>query len=103
MDFRVDWSPEAVEDVESIAEYIGKDSTFYARAVVMKIVDASRNLKRFPRMGRVVPEIGDEAIRERFVYSYRLIYRVEQERILVVAVMHGKRLFGSISDRFSLP
>lgn len=51
-------------------------------------------------MGRVVPELGDESIRERFVYSYRIIYQIEKERILIVAVIHGKRLLESISDRF---
>ena len=35
MDFPVVWSPEAIEDLESIAEYIGRDSDFYARAVVI--------------------------------------------------------------------
>jgi plasmid stabilization system protein ParE len=43
-------------------------------------------------MGRVVPEIGQKNIRERFVYSYRVIYRIELELILVVAVIHGSRL-----------
>jgi plasmid stabilization system protein ParE len=43
-------------------------------------------------MGRVVPEIGQKNIRERFVYSYRVIYRIELEQILVVAVIHGSRL-----------
>ena len=28
------WSPEAIEDVESIANYIERDSGYYARAVV---------------------------------------------------------------------
>jgi plasmid stabilization system protein ParE len=45
-----------------------------------------------PEMGRVVPEIGQKNIRERFVYSYRVIYRIELELILVVAVIHGSRL-----------
>ncbi|MDY0362104.1 MAG: type II toxin-antitoxin system RelE/ParE family toxin [Desulforegulaceae bacterium] len=36
MDYRIKWSPEAVEDVESIAEYIDKDSPAYAKAVVTK-------------------------------------------------------------------
>ncbi|MCX7106222.1 MAG: type II toxin-antitoxin system RelE/ParE family toxin [Methylococcales bacterium] len=45
-----------------------------------------------PEMGRVVPEIGQKNIRERFVYSYRVIYRIELEQILVVAVIHGSRL-----------
>ena len=73
MDFKVVWSPEAIEDLESIAEYIAKDSEFYARAVVSKILDVSRNIMRFALSGRIVPEIGDESIRERFFYSYRLV------------------------------
>jgi hypothetical protein len=41
MDLRVDWSLGAIEDVEAIAEYISRDSEFYARAVVTKIVEVS--------------------------------------------------------------
>jgi len=58
---------------ESLAEYIARDSEFYARAVVDKIVDSARKLKDFPFAGRIVPEFQDESVRERFVYSYRLI------------------------------
>ena len=100
MDFEVKWSPEATEDLELIAEYIARDSEFYARAVVTEILSVSRNIRKFPLIGRVVPEIGDEHIRERFIYSYRLVYRIEHERILVVAVIHGKRLLENISERF---
>ena len=38
MDYKVKWSPEATEDLESIAEYIARDSEFYARSVVSKIL-----------------------------------------------------------------
>jgi len=100
MDFKVVWSPEAVEDIESIAEYINRDSEFYASSVVAKVVDLAGALGEFPLIGRIVPELDDEAIRERFVYSYRVIYRVEKERILVLAVVHGKRLLESIRERF---
>ncbi len=100
MDFEVKWSPEATEDLESIAEYIARDSEFYARAVATGVLSISRSIHEFPFMGRVVPEIGDEHIRERFVYSFRLVYRIEPECILVVAVIHGKRLPENISERF---
>jgi plasmid stabilization system protein ParE len=43
-------------------------------------------------LGRIVPEIGDASIRERFVYSYRIIYRRDAERILIAAIIHGSRL-----------
>jgi len=100
VDLEVNWSPEATEDLESIAEYIARDSEFYARAVVTEILSVSRNIGEFPLIGRIVPEIGDERIRERFIYSYRLVYRVEPEPILIVAVIHGKRLLENISERF---
>ena len=100
MGLEVKWSPEAAEDLESIAEYIARDSEYYARAVVTEILSISRNVGEFPLMGRVVPEVGDGTIRERFVYSYRLVYRIESERILVVAVIHGKRLLENVAERF---
>lgn len=100
MDLEVRWSPEAIEDLDAIAEYIARDSEYYARAVVTETLSASRSTGEFSLIGRIVPEIGDENIRERFIYSYRLIYRIEPKRILIVAVIHGKRLLESIADRF---
>lgn len=46
MDFKVAWSPEAIEDLESIAEYIGRDSEFYARAVAKPPHICSRRGRR---------------------------------------------------------
>ncbi len=100
MEYRVTWSPEAVEDLETIAEYIERDSPFYARSVVTKILEVSRNIKKFPEIGRIVPELGDENIREKFIYSYRLVYQIKEEKILVIAVIHGKRLLENVEDRF---
>lgn len=98
MGYRVSWSPTALDDVDAIAEYINRDSPAYTRAVVSKLRDTARNLKTFPNAGRIVPELGDEAIRERFVYSYRLIYRVQDSDVLIVAVAHGKRLLEPLLD-----
>ena len=92
MAYRVAWSPRAVEDLEAIAQYISADSTAYAAAVVKTILDTARNFSSFPLSGRVVPELGDESIRECFAYSYRVIYRVEKEIVTVAAIVHGKRL-----------
>ncbi len=100
MDLKVAWSPEAIEDVESIADYIRRDSEFYARAVATKIIEMGRNIEEFPWIGREVPELGDEKIRERLIYSYRVVYQIQESRILIVAVIHGKRLIENIADRF---
>ncbi len=92
MAHEVAWSPRAIQDVDAIASYIAADSIAYASTVVRKILEVTRNLNRFPLAGRIVPELDDKAIREHIVYSYRVIYRVEEKKITVVAVIHGKRM-----------
>lgn len=86
------WSPEAVEDIEAIASFIERDSPWYAQVVVSRLVEVAQSIPEFPAIGRVVPEIGSDDIRERFVYAYRVIYRVKPARIVIAAVMHGRRL-----------
>ena len=100
MGYKVVWSPEALIDVDSIAEYVARDSEFYAASVIKKICGASRDLKKFPMMGRIVPEVGERTIRECLIYNYRLIYRVSDDVVTIAAVIHGSRLLDGISSRF---
>lgn len=86
------WSPEAVEDLEAIAAYIERDSAWYAKAVVSKIVETAESIPQFPELGRAVPEMGVYSIRERLVHNYRLIYQIENDRILIAAIVHTSRL-----------
>ncbi len=92
MAYSVNWSPRAIADVDAIANYIARDSPAYASAVVEKILEATRNLNTFPLSGRVVPEFGDEMLREKLVYSYRIIYQVQDRTVTITTVIHGKQL-----------
>ncbi len=53
-------------------------------------VEQTRMLIRFPRSGRKVPEF-DENIRELIAYSYRINYRLDEDDVLIAAIIHGKR------------
>lgn len=94
------WSAEALEDIDAIAQFIGRDSPHHAQRVVEGLIELGESLPAHPLAGRVVPELGDAQVRERFLYSYRLIYEVRPGRIEVLAVLHGRRLLESIGDRF---
>ena len=91
MAHRVIWSDEAVEDLQHISDYIARDSRHYAAAVVSRIVKSTRRLSRYPRSGRIVPEVGDETFREILVYSYRIIYRVDERIVTIEAIAHGRQ------------
>lgn len=88
---KIEWSEPAVIDLENIKEYIDNDSVFYANIFVEKILDAVEKLSELPIMGRFVPEADDTEIREIIYRNYRIIYKVEINKILVLAVVHGAR------------
>lgn len=92
MAYQVVWSPRAIEDVDAIAGFIARDSPAYASIVVDKILQATRNLENLPFSGRTVPEFGDESLREKIVYSYRIIYRVDDAQVTIATIIHGKRV-----------
>ncbi len=58
------WSPQAIEDVEAIRAYVARDSARYADLLVERLVSAVEGLETNPLSGRVVPEIGDDTLRE---------------------------------------
>ena len=94
------WTLEALDDINAIARNIARDSHVHARRVVSEIMDLGELLLTQPLMGRIVPELDNDAIREHFIYSYRVIYEISNEDLYVIAVIHGKRLLSSVGDRF---
>ncbi len=91
MAHRVEWSDEARADLRRIAEFLAQDSPRYASTIVDAVLTRVEHLERFPRMGRMVPELGDESFREILVYSYRVMYRLEGDDVTIAAVIHSKR------------
>lgn len=47
----------------------------------------------------MVPEVEDSAIRERLVHRYRVVYRLDEARVLIAAVIHGRQDFGPFAAR----
>ena len=95
---RLSWSPRALAELDDIANYIAKDSPFYARVVVRRLLDRAELLPAMPGQGRLVPEYeGPLELREVFVHSWRVIYCVSESGIEVVTLVHGARLIENIS------
>ena len=89
---RLVWSAPAVDDLGSIRDYIARDSEHYAARFISQILKAVDRLEALPELGRRVPEATDQPnVRELLFRSYRLLYRVEPERVLILAIIHGKR------------
>jgi toxin ParE1/3/4 len=85
---RVHWTNTAVEHLLSIHEYVAQDSDVYADRLMDQLTRRSQQIETFPRSGRRVPEYNTPDVREVIEGSYRIIYRIREEQIDILAVVH---------------
>ena len=90
---KIVWSEPAVADLDAIRYYIARDSEVYADALILEIFESTDRLDRFPKSGRVVPELNDLTTREIIVGSYRVMYDIAGDVVRILGVLHGARQF----------
>ena len=88
---RVVWAPRAIARASEIARYIAAERPGSAGPWVEDLFALAASLRRHPRVGRNVPEAGRDELREVLHGKYRLIYRIEPTRLVVLTVRHGRR------------
>ena len=87
------WVDPAKTDLKAIHDFIASDSKYYAKKVIQDIIDRTNIIETYPMIGRKVPEIDDENVREIFAYSYRILYEIKSEKIYIIGIIHGRRDF----------
>ncbi|MBP6826088.1 MAG: type II toxin-antitoxin system RelE/ParE family toxin [Saprospiraceae bacterium] len=89
---KVVWASRATDDLYAIYESLSVFSDTRAETATEEIINQFFLLEQFPRIGRVVPELNLETIRELIVHQYRVVYSITvQEQIEVLTVRHSSR------------
>lgn len=88
---RVIWTASSRENLRHIVEYIAADSPVYARSFGLRLRRSVSRLGQFPESGRRVPEDRSEMYREVIVGNYRVVYRITNDSVVIVTVLHGAR------------
>ncbi len=93
MGFKVILTPQSISDLEEIVTFIARDNPERARTFGNELIDRALFVAPFPELGRVVPEIGEPAVREVIHGSYRIIYEIfsDAEAVCVLRFWHGAR------------
>jgi toxin ParE1/3/4 len=89
---QVRWTTQAADDLEAIFLFIARDAPRLAAIFADRLFRATARLAEHPRLGRVVPELGDPNIREIVVGSYRVIYRLRKDDVQLLTLHHGAPL-----------
>src|ERR1700733_8622392 len=87
---KVVWSDRALKSLAKTHSYISRDSEKRAHEVVDRILRRGDQLGAFPYSGRISPVPGLN-VREIVENPYRIIYRVKDDAVEVIEVLHGAR------------
>jgi plasmid stabilization system protein ParE len=85
------WTTRALACLAEISDYISQDNPDAARRWVARLVRCAADATTNPLAGRVVPELGRDDVREVFGRSYRIMYRVRDDKLRVLFVTQGSR------------
>ena len=89
----VSWTERALDDLDAVCLFIARDAPRIASLFAVQAFEATDQLADLPRLGRMVPELQMDTLREVLLYSYRVIYRiVDDQTIHVLTIHHGARL-----------
>ncbi len=91
----VEWSRSASAALDEVVAFINQTSRQNARLVLLDTLAAAASLTTLSERGRVVPELADPATRQVLVRGFRLMYRVTETKVTVVAFLRGRRDFPS--------
>lgn len=95
---KVTWSKQAIEDVYRIREYYLEFSETFSSSLVDQIFDKETLISRHPEIGRVVPELNNQHVREIIFRNFRIIYVIfDSSRATILTVHESSRPLSSIS------
>ena len=88
---RVIWAPRAIQRVIEVARYIAADRPAAARRWVRDLFAKAAALRHHTRLGRKVPELNRDDIRQLRHGTYRIIYRIDPKRVVVLTIrLHAR-------------
>lgn len=92
--YQVLWTPVAQMDLESVVSLISKNNGSIALKIFRTIRLKASLLYQYPQRGRLIPElshIAEFSFRELVIPPWRLIYRIKQKRVEILAFFDGRR------------
>lgn len=84
-------SPEALQDVQGIWDFIATDNVSAADKLLDELFDAFEKLAEWPGQGHVRSDVTERDVLFWPVGSYLIVYRAKPTPLEVAAILHGAR------------
>ncbi len=89
----ITFAASAVKDLDALRVwYADQQAPAVGEKLLRKIISQIERFGAFPESGRIVPEFGIANLREIISSPFRIIYRLDENRVRVVRVWRSERL-----------
>jgi addiction module RelE/StbE family toxin len=92
----LEFSSEAADDLEQIADYIAQDNPQRALSFVRELRGKCEDLVDAPNSFALVPRYEHHGIRRRVHGNYLIFYRVEAAKVVIIHILDGAADYGAI-------
>jgi plasmid stabilization system protein ParE len=89
----ISFAESAVRDLEEMREWnVSQGTSEVGERLVVEVIAAVEQLVQFPESGRIVPEFDTPQLRELVRPPFRIVYRLDGDRVRIVRVWRSERL-----------
>ena len=90
---KITFATSAVNDLQAIRNWYGEQQApVMGEKLISKVIFQVERLADFPESGRIVPEFGIENLREIIYSPFRIVYRLDGNRVRIVRIWRSERL-----------
>ncbi len=93
-EYQVVWTKSAVSDLEGIVDYIAESNPLTAKSIFANLKKQVETLSYSAQRGRHIPELQEQGIllyRELVIYPWRLMYRIHERTVYILAIIDSRR------------
>ena len=89
---KISFAESAISDLEEICSwYTEQQVPDIGISLVNEIFNKTEGLNAFPESGRIVPEFSISSLREIIFPPFRIVYKLEDNRVMIVRVWRTER------------
>ena len=89
---KMSWTKEAMNNLQQIEDFISTDNPETAIQLIDKLILLTKDLGKFSKKGRIVPELSIDRIREIVHKNYRTVYTIKKNSITILTVFESHKL-----------
>lgn len=87
---KIEWTQKSIEDTSRLYNFLQEKDVLVGERTIQLIVNATKKLEAFPKLGEKLDMFISRDIRKFFVENYEIRYEIQGNTIFILRVWHTR-------------